>query len=59
MISDGQQVCEMDPAGTDPTCCAGNFKWTGCDFERYGFFGEGDALVGVSSLQRKKKKHEC
>ena len=30
---------KRDPAGTDPTCCAGNFKWTGCDFERYGFFG--------------------
>ena len=37
----------MDPVGTVPACRAGNFKRLGGGFERYGSFGEEDALVGV------------
>lgn len=33
--------------GTDPACCNENLQWLGGGFERYGSFGEGDALVGV------------
>ena len=33
--------------GTDPVCDAENLRWIGGVFERYGSFGEEDALVGV------------
>ena len=37
----------VDPVGTDPVCDAENLQWVGGGFERYGSFGEEDALVGV------------
>ena len=33
--------------GTDPVCDGENLQWIGDVFERYGSFGEEDALVGV------------
>ena len=36
-----------NPVGTDPVCDAENLQWIGGGFERYGSFGEEDALVGV------------
>ena len=39
--------CRRNPVGTDPVCDAENLQWVGGGFERYGSFGEEDALVGV------------
>ena len=43
----GESLGGLESVGTDPACCAGNFQWLGGGFERYGYFGEEDALVGV------------
>ncbi len=37
----------MELVGTDPACDGENLQWIGGGFERYGCFGEEDALVGV------------
>ena len=41
---DGVNVL-LDPVGTDPVCDAENLRRMGDVFERYGSFGEEDALV--------------
>ena len=40
-------VPSVDSVGTDPVCDSENLRWIGGVFERYGSFGEEDALVGV------------
>ena len=37
----------LELVGTDPVCDAENLRRIGDVFERYGSFGEEDALVGV------------
>ena len=37
----------LELVGTDPVCDAENLQWIGDVFERYGSFGEEDALVGL------------
>ena len=49
---DGKGYSRTDPegiesVGTDPVCDAENLRRIGDVFERYGSFGEEDALVGV------------
>ena len=41
----GLSVQEL--VGTDPVCDGENLRRIGDGFERYGFYGEEDALVGV------------
>ena len=43
---DGVNVL-LDPVGIGPVCDAENLRRIGDVFERYGSFGEEDALVGV------------
>ena len=40
-------VGPLESVGTDPVCDGVNLQWIGDVFERYGSFGEEDALVGV------------
>ena len=42
-----QQNNNKELVGTATVCDAENLQWIGGGFERYGSFGEEDALVGV------------